>query len=140
MYIISASKRGRYSYHRKYEYAVRKANEEAKKMIPPQIMYMAHEIMNLASRITEMFLSCVRPTPNYYENISVKTEQYLVRFHFSFFRNIPFTSFLNENLILCQFQSIVMSNTNIISIQIIFQLIQNLILCAAQIQQFNWFK
>ena len=81
MQLFSASKRGRYSYHRKYEYAMRQIDEVAKKTIPQPILHMAHEIMNLASRVTELFLSCVQHPPGYYENISAKTEQYLVRFH-----------------------------------------------------------
>ena len=60
---------------------MRQIDEVTNKRIPPQIVHMAHELMNLASRITELFLSCVQHPPNYYENISVKTEQYLVRFH-----------------------------------------------------------
>ena len=98
---------------------MRQIDEVTKKRIPPQIVHMAHELMNLASRITELFLSCVQHPPNYYEDISVKTEQYLVGFHLilelientvSFSR----TLYVHNLICLCAFVS---RKTNLIEIE-----------------------
>ena len=80
LYILcTGSKRGRYSYKRKYDYADKIASAEEKnenivQTIPPQPGTVSDEVLKLATDISRVFLSCHVNPPNYYEKIHSSPE------------------------------------------------------------------
>ena len=77
------SKRGRYTYKRKYDYAIKIASAEGKnenivQTIPPQPETVSDEVLTLASDISRVFLSCHVNPPNYYEKIRSSPQSSMV--------------------------------------------------------------
>ena len=75
--IISASRKGRYSYKRRYEYQRRsvqqvqavqrlKTGQEVIIFTPTK---STEEVIDLANRISDMFLSCGTYSPRFFENL-----------------------------------------------------------------------
>ena len=75
-FFTAASKVGRYSYQRKYEYAVKLSQEQGGNLlnIPRQPPTIKDEIVILAQRISDIFLSSSNYPQKYLEIMS-----YLVR-------------------------------------------------------------
>ena len=74
LHILSflAGKRGRYSYEKKCQYALKSGEMKRSKIqkIPPQLQPIEDEVVVLATRLSEVFLSNSTYPENYFENIT----------------------------------------------------------------------
>ena len=68
----SAGKRGRYSYEKRCQYALKSGEMKWSKTekIPPQPQHIDDEIVVLATRLSEVFLSNSTYPQDYFENIA----------------------------------------------------------------------
>ena len=79
-YLLAASKKGRYSYKRKYEYIRRTKNESALPVIPAFPAGVIDDIILMASHISDLFLACKTYKPDFFQKLKEIETQYLVRF------------------------------------------------------------
>ena len=77
---IAASKKGRYSYKRKYDYIRRTKDENALQVVPVSVGDVIDDIILMASHISDLFLSCKTYRPDFFQKLKDIEFQYLVGF------------------------------------------------------------
>ena len=78
---FSAGKRGRYSYEKRCQYAVKSGEIKRSNIqkIPPQFQQIEDEVVVLATRLSEAFLSNSTYPEDYFENIASLRTANIVR-------------------------------------------------------------
>ena len=77
-FLLVASKKGRYSYKRKYDYIRRTKDETALPVVPAFPGDVIDDIILMASHLSDLFLSCKTYKPDFFQKIKEIETQYLV--------------------------------------------------------------
>ena len=92
---FSAGKRGRYSYEKKCQYALKSGEIKRSKIqeIPRQPQQIEDEVVVLATRLSEVFLSNSTYPEDYFENIASLRKANKVKIHFLLSNSVGIYSF-----------------------------------------------